>query len=75
MVEKDVLLRAWDLMQTARAMAKIYEEVVVIKLSKLVKNENDIEQGSLASDDVVAALEQVAQELVGDGAIVEVERA
>jgi len=26
MVEKDVLLRAWDLMQTARAMAKIYEE-------------------------------------------------
>lgn len=56
-------------------MAKIYEEVVVIKLSKLVKNENDIEQGSLASDDVVAALEQVAQELIGDGAIVEVERA
>ncbi len=56
-------------------MAKIYEEVVVIKLSKLVKNENDIEQGSLASDDVVTALEQVAQELVGDGAIVEVERA
>jgi 2-oxoisovalerate dehydrogenase E1 component len=26
MVEKDVLLRAWDLIQTARAMAKIYEE-------------------------------------------------
>jgi len=26
MVEKEVLLRAWDLMQTARAMAKIYEE-------------------------------------------------
>ncbi len=26
MVEKDVLLKAWDLMQTARAMAKIYEE-------------------------------------------------
>ncbi len=26
MVEKDVLLKAWDLMQTARAMAAIYEE-------------------------------------------------
>ena len=26
MVEKDVLLKAWDIMQTARAMAAIYEE-------------------------------------------------
>ena len=56
-------------------MAKILEEVVVIKLSKLVKNEKDVKPGTLASDEIVAALEQVAQELVGDAAIVEVERA
>lgn len=53
-------------------MAKIYEEVVVVKLSKLVK---DGEANSLiAGEDITAALEQVAQELVGTGVIVEVER-
>lgn len=55
-------------------MAKIHEEVLVIKLSKLVK-EQESEHASLASEDVVVALEQVAQELVGGGVIVEVERA
>ena len=54
-------------------MAKIHEEVVVIKLSKLVKESSD--SPSLASAETVAALEQVAQELVGDGVIVEIERA
>jgi hypothetical protein len=53
-------------------MAKIVEEVVVIKLSKLVKEGAD---ASIVTDDLQAALEQVAQELVGDGIIVEVERA
>lgn len=55
-------------------MAKIHEEVVVIKLSKLVKDTDD-SGSSLASSDTVQALEQVVQELVGDGVIVEVERA
>lgn len=54
-------------------MAKVHEEVVVIKLSKLVKN--DQEMKNIANDEVVAALEQVAQELVGDSIIVEVEKA
>ena len=54
-------------------MAKIHEEIVVIKLSKLVKESSD--GVSLASAETVAALEQVAQELVGDGVIVEIERA
>lgn len=54
-------------------MAKIHEEVVVIKLSKLVKNSGD--EVALAGDEIVAALEQVVQELVGDGIIVEVEKA
>jgi hypothetical protein len=53
-------------------MAKIYEEVVIIKLSKLTKDGQDAIQGTLASADVLGALEQVAQELVGEGIIVEV---
>jgi hypothetical protein len=54
-------------------MAKIYEEVVVIKLSKLIKD-GEVTP-IIAQDDVTAALEQVAQELVGDAVIVEIERA
>lgn len=54
-------------------MAKIYEEVLVIKLSKLVKDAD--QTAAISSDDVVAALEQVAQELVGGDIVVEVERA
>ena len=54
-------------------MAKIIEEIVVIKLSKLVK---DLDAGTeIASDDIVAALQSVAEELTGLGVIVEVERA
>jgi hypothetical protein len=53
-------------------MAKIIEEVVIIKLSKLVKD--DVVSG-IVTDDLQAALEQVAQELVGDGVVVEVEKA
>jgi len=54
-------------------MAQIHEEVIIIRLSKLVKN--DAEAGVLASVDIVAALEQVVQELVGETVIVEVEAA
>ena len=54
-------------------MSKIHEEIVVIKLSKLVK---DSDTGvEIASDDIVAALQSVAEELTGAGIIVEVERA
>ena len=54
-------------------MAKIHEEVIIIKLSKLVKDNTD--SSPILSTDTIAALEQVTQELVGDGTIVEVERA
>lgn len=54
-------------------VAKIHEEVVIVKVSKLVKNNDD--QESLVNDDMLAALEQVAQELLGDSVIVEVEAA
>lgn len=54
-------------------MATIHEEVIVIKLSKLVKGDGTIQ--SIVTGDIVAALEQVAQELVGDAIVVEVEAA
>ena len=54
-------------------MAKIYEEVIIIKLSKLVK-ESDA-GATIASDDVVAAIATVAEELAGAGVVVEAERA
>jgi len=54
-------------------MAKIVEDVVLIKFSKIVKD-NEKDEVKLANNDVQQALEQVAQELVGDSIVVEVER-
>ena len=55
-------------------MAKIIEDVIVIKFSKIVKN-SESEATGIAGVDIQQALEQVAQELVGDGVVVEIERA
>jgi len=55
-------------------MAKIVEDVIVIKLSKIVKD-NDKDTATLANPEILAALEQVAQELVGDGIVVEAVKA
>lgn len=55
-------------------MAKIVEDVLVIKLSKIVKDSDTIESG-IANPDVQAALEQVVQELVGNSVVVEVMQA
>jgi len=55
-------------------MAKIVEDVVIIKFSKIVKD-SGADSASIASKEVQAALEQVAQELVGDSVVVEVEKA
>lgn len=54
-------------------MAQIYEEVIIIKLSKLVKT--DTTATEIANDDVITALASVAEELAGAGVIVEVEKA
>ena len=54
-------------------MAKIHEEIVVIKLSKLIR-ESDA-GNEIATDDIVAALQSVAEELAGAGVVVEAERA
>lgn len=55
-------------------MAKIVEDVVVIKFSKIIKD-SETEVSGIAGSDVQQALEQVAQELVGDSVVVEVVRA
>lgn len=54
-------------------MAKIQEQMIVIKVSKLVKN--DVAEMDLISDEVVSSLEEVVSQLVGDGCIVEAEKA
>jgi hypothetical protein len=56
-------------------MAKIHEEVVVIKLSKLVKEKGTDEQVLLATNDLCDALQSVVEELMGAGVVAEVERA
>jgi len=51
-------------------LAKILEHNIVIKFSKLVKdNSNDSE---VVSADVLANLEQVVQELAGDTVMIEI---
>ena len=55
-------------------MAKIVEEVVIVKFSKIVKD-SDSDGVSIANLEVLTALEQVAQELVGDSIVVEVVKA
>lgn len=54
-------------------MAKIVEDIIIIKFSKIVKD-SESESAELISSDIQVALEQVAQELVGEAVIVEVER-
>ena len=53
-------------------MARMLEEVIVIKLSKLVRD--DSLETQIADEDMQFALEQVAQELTGNGVLVEVEK-
>ena len=54
-------------------MAKIHEEIIVIKLSKIVKDSDPVGPGTIASEEVVTALTAVSEELVGAGVIVEIE--
>ena len=54
-------------------MAKIVEDQIIIKFSKIVKDSEQNVVG-IAGNDIQQALEQVAQELVGDSVVVEIER-
>jgi len=51
-------------------MAKIVEQNIVVRVSKLAR---DGDQPALVSAEQLAALEQVAQEIMGESVIVEVE--
>ena len=55
-------------------MAKIVEDVIVIKFSRIVKDNTDNPEPAITNDHI-AALEQVAQELVGETVVIEVDRA
>lgn len=50
-------------------MAKIVEEVIVIKLSRIVKD--DTVASSIVSTELLSTLETVAAELTGEGVVVE----
>lgn len=54
-------------------MAKIQQEIIQIRLSKLIKNNSEIET-SLTNADFANNLEDIVQELVGDSIVVEVEK-
>jgi hypothetical protein len=54
-------------------MAKLQEEVIVVKVSKLLKD-TDAESVILDNDTVVS-IEAVVQELAGAGTLVEVQKA
>lgn len=56
-------------------MAKIHEEVIVITISKLVKDNDALDDPDLANSEIIAALGSVAEELFGNGVVVEVSKA
>jgi hypothetical protein len=56
-------------------MAKIHEEVIVITISKLVRDSDAADAPDLANTDIITALGSVAEELLGQGVVVEVSKA
>ena len=54
-------------------MAKVHEEVIVVKVSKLLKDSDS--EPVILDNDTVTSIEAVIQELAGAGALVEVQKA
>lgn len=54
-------------------MAKLHEEVLVVKVSKLLKDSDPASE--IITNEVLHSLEAVVAELAGSGTLVEVERA
>ncbi len=52
-------------------MAKVHTEVIVVKMSKLVKDSDN--RTVLASDEVKTSIEAIVQELVGDQIVIEID--
>ena len=59
-------------MRTSK-MAKIKEEILIIRVSTITKNGEDKE--NLLNGEISTTIEQVVAELIGDAAVVEVEAA
>jgi hypothetical protein len=51
-------------------MAKLQEDTLVIKISKLIKDTDDA--GTALTEELVTSLEAVVQELAGAGVLVEI---
>ena len=51
-------------------MAKIVSDAVIIEISRIAKDDQELV--SLVNEEMVITLEQVVQQLVGEGAVVEV---
>lgn len=51
-------------------MAKIVSDAIVIEISRIAKQDQELD--SVVTDEVKTTLEQVVQQLVGDGAVVEI---
>jgi hypothetical protein len=51
-------------------MAKLQEDVLVIKISKLIKDSE--ETGTALNEEMISNLEAVVQELAGEGTLVEI---
>ena len=58
-------------------MARIQEEVIVITVSKLHKNtpEDTVTDSEIVNNETLLALASVAEELVGNGVVVEINKA
>ena len=52
-------------------MAKLQEDVLTIKISKLIKDSD--ESGTVLSEELITSLEAVVQELAGTGILVEID--
>ena len=53
-------------------MARVQTEIIVVKLSKLIKD--NAEDVTLVHEDFDSNLEAIVQELVGDNVLVEIEK-
>lgn len=53
-------------------MAKIQEEILLVKLSRLIKD-TDEDNGTMITADLITGIEQLAQELVSSGVVVELD--
>lgn len=58
-------------------MARIQEEIIIITVSKLQKTDPNgtVADSEIVAEDTLAALATVAEELLGNGVVVEVNKA